>query len=361
MDRVWLTVESLCVDLRFLERTNNRGWKFLQTSLLLFSRYYSALLRNRDSENDSAGRAPSTNVLSFNLLGGAAVGSNDGRMKEQAAGGERRGEGGKEEGRFWIFHKDPTRYSLPYENDTLPSLPPSLPPFLLFRSNQIRGSRGTKEWTRFFPRPRRRIHSCSRHFIGPSIINFRSGEICFSEELFLRSNPYLSYLEFHSYSSRDDLSCGKTCFQTERNRALEPSLFKISRGFRLSSPLFPRYDYSFRNNIPLKCLTNLAIKSGLKGEARFPCPPFFWSSLSSKWEQVIGSWIAFDIIEFESNENVSFFLPHLKLSSGKEKDPLPRFFDRSGYFSRQGREIESDLIFPLGWKFSSPPPSPSLS
>lgn len=129
------------------------------------------------------------------------MGSNDGRMKEQAAGGERRGEGGKEEGRFWIFHKDPTRYSLPYENDTLPSLPPSLPPFLLFRSNQIRGSRGTKEWTRFFPRPRRRIHSCSRHFIGPSIINFRSGEICFSEELFLRSNPYLSYLEFHSYSS----------------------------------------------------------------------------------------------------------------------------------------------------------------
>lgn len=180
------------------------------------------------------------------------MGSNDGRMKEQAAGGERRGEGGKEEGRFWIFHKDPTRYSLPYENDTLPSLPPSLPPFLLFRSNQIRGSRGTKEWTRFFPRPRRRIHSCSRHFIGPSIINFRSGEICFSEELFLRSNPYLSYLEFHSYSSRDDLSCGKTCFQTERNRALEPSLFKISRGFRLSSPLFPRYDYSFRNNIPFQ-------------------------------------------------------------------------------------------------------------
>lgn len=82
------------VDLRFLRRgqtiEDENFYRLHPLLLLLFPRYYSALLRNRDSENDFAGRAPSTNVLSFNLLGegaggGAAVGSNDGRMKEQAA------------------------------------------------------------------------------------------------------------------------------------------------------------------------------------------------------------------------------------------------------------------------------------
>lgn len=197
-----------------------------------------------------------------------------------------RGEEGKEEGRFWIFHKDPTRYSLPYENDTLPSLPLSLPPpFLLFRSNQIRGSRGTKEWTRSFPRPWRRGSTlCSRHFIGPSIINFRSGEICFSEELFLRSNPYLSYLEFYSYAPWRFISW-KNLFPNRE----EPSLFKISRGvsrgFRLFSPSSPPSLWLFvAQQHSIKMFNKSRNQEWLERWGKILPPPFFWSSLSSKWE-----------------------------------------------------------------------------
>lgn len=156
------------------------------------------------------------------------MGSNDGRMKAAGGGRERKKEG------FGFFHEDPTRYSLPYENDTLP-----FPSFPFYYSSRIKfvdhaerkngrvPSAGISTLAPLPPFP--------LHFIGPSIINFRSGEISFLRRTVSSiQTPTFSYLEFYFLRSVTIYLVYKTCFPEEKERGreiscLEPSLFKISR------------------------------------------------------------------------------------------------------------------------------------
>lgn len=154
------------------------------------------------------------------------MGSNDGRMKAAGGGRERKKEG------FGFFHEDPTRYSLPYENDTLP-----FPSFPFYYSSRIK-------FVDHAERKNGRVPSAGistlappfpRHFIGPSIINFRSGEISFLRRTVSSiQTPTFSYLEFYFLRSVTIYLVYKTCFPEEKERGreiscLEPSLFKISR------------------------------------------------------------------------------------------------------------------------------------